>query len=171
MPTILCSRDIYKNLGPKVKTNHVKQDYKMDLKMGLTNANLAKNLGQLGTFRETIMKTTNANLGFNLGLNKVATRKANVQKHLMTKLHMGFNLGLTDTNMQASGPQMKVDMHARQAKATENYLLAIPLLGTENCHVVDLAQPSKDVCLHLTEYSLYRMFQIQDLLQLSILDL
>jgi hypothetical protein len=51
----------------------------------------------------------------------------------------------------------------------ENYLLAIPLLGTENFHVVDLGEPSKDVCLHLKEYSLYRMFQIQDLLQLSIL--
>mgnify|MGYP000346280829 CR=1 FL=1 len=52
---------------------------------------------------------------------------------------------------------------------TKNYLLPIPLLGTENSHVVDLAQPSKDVSLHLKEYSLYRMFQIQDLHQLSIL--
>ena len=57
----------------------------------------------------------------------------------------------------------------RIGRAKENYLLAIPLLRTENFHVVDLAQPSKDVCLHLKEYSLYRMFQIQDLLQLSIL--
>ena len=61
----------------------------------------------------------------------------------------------------------KLSMNLHQLK--ENYLLAIPLLRTENFHVVDLAQPSKDVCLHLKEYSLYRMFQIQDLLQLSIL--
>jgi hypothetical protein len=33
-----------------------------------------------------------------------------------------------------------------------NYLLAIPLLGTENFHVVDLGEPSKYVCLHLKEY-------------------
>ena len=59
--------------------------------------------------------------------------------------------------------------YAYQRRAKENYLLAIPLLRTENFHVVDLAQPSKDVSLHLKEYSLYRMFQIQDLLQLSIL--
>jgi hypothetical protein len=48
-----------------------------------------------------------------------------------------------------------------------NYLLAIPLLGTENFHVVDLGQRSKDVSLHLKEYSLYRMFQIEDLLNLK----
>ena len=51
----------------------------------------------------------------------------------------------------------------------KNYLLAIPLLGIDSSHVVDLGQPSMIVFLHLREYSLCRMFQIQDLLQLLFL--